>query len=87
MYDDTKGSLTNSPPVRTLAWEFDEPKYAPVHDQFLVGSAILVTPVLKRGGKQVTGYLPKAGGPWRDWWTYKVSPGLSRRPEALAGRL
>lgn len=68
-----QASETGTPPVRPLGWEFDEEKYAPLHEQFLLGHAILVTPVLKRGGVQVTGYLPKTNGPWRDWWTYEVS--------------
>lgn len=65
--------LTLRPPVRPLSWEFDDAKYASVDQQFLLGDSILVTPCLKRGGKQVTGYFPAAGGPWRDWWTHEVS--------------
>lgn len=44
-----------------------------VEEQFLVGSDLLITPVMREGETKVTGYFPEAGGVWRDWYTHKVS--------------
>jgi alpha-glucosidase len=63
----------NRPPVRPLVFEFPEPQYAGVEEQFLVGPNLYITPVLKEGGKSVKGIFPKDGGAWRDWFTHKVS--------------
>ena len=59
--------------MRAMFLEFDERRFMEVNDQFLVGSALLVTPVLKEGEKSVTGYFPSSGGvTWRDWYTHRV---------------
>ena len=61
------------PPLRAMFLEFDERRFMGVDDQFLIGSALLVTPVLKEGEITVTGYFPSPGGvTWRDWYTHRV---------------
>jgi alpha-glucosidase (family GH31 glycosyl hydrolase) len=52
-----------------LFWEFpDDPHGYAIDDQFLLGHALLVAPVLKRGMQQRAVYLP-AGADWYDYWT------------------
>ncbi|KAI9437339.1 glycosyl hydrolases family 31-domain-containing protein [Lactarius indigo] len=50
----------------------------PVHRQFMVGSDILVTPVLTPNVSSVSGFLPGRGLViWRDWYTHAVMSGTS----------
>ncbi|KAJ7435017.1 glycosyl hydrolases family 31-domain-containing protein [Mycena galericulata] len=67
-------SLSGTPPVRALFWEFpDEPELYAVDRQFLVGSDILVTPVLTPNVSSVDGIFPGRGKTiWRDWYTHAV---------------
>lgn len=61
------------PPVRALFYEFDDPALYDHDSQFMVGSSLLVTPVLRPGETGVTGYFPSADGTtWVDWWTHKA---------------
>lgn len=56
---------------RPLAFEYPEdPKTAGIDKQFLVGPAVLITPVLKPNVKTLTGYFPE--GIWYDWNTQKA---------------
>lgn len=62
---------TGSTTMRALAWEFpDEPWLAAADRQFLLGGAILVTPVLEPGATSVAGVFPGAGAGtlWYDWY-------------------
>ncbi|KAI1314130.1 glycoside hydrolase family 31 protein [Xylaria venustula] len=62
---------TGSTTLRALAWEFpDEPWLADVDRQFLLGNAILVTPVLEQGATTVDGVFPGIGSGtvWYDWY-------------------
>ena len=65
-------STTGTPPVRALWYEFpNEPELFAVDRQWLVGSDILVTPVLEPGATTVDGIFPGRGNvTWRDWWTH-----------------
>ncbi|KAJ6607818.1 glycosyl hydrolases family 31-domain-containing protein [Mycena sp. CBHHK59/15] len=67
-------STSGTPPVRALFWEFpDEPELFAVDRQFLVGSDILVTPVLNPNVSSVDGIFPGRGKTvWRDWYTGAV---------------
>ncbi|KAJ7200405.1 glycoside hydrolase family 31 protein [Mycena pura] len=67
-------SRSGTPPVRALFWEFpDEPELFAVDRQFLVGSDILVTPVLTPNVSTVDGIFPGRGKTvWRDWYTHDV---------------
>ncbi|KAJ7064072.1 glycosyl hydrolases family 31-domain-containing protein [Mycena amicta] len=67
-------SLDGTPPVRALFWEFpEEPELFAVDRQFLVGSDILVTPVLTPNVSTVDGIFPGRGKTvWRDWYTHDV---------------
>lgn len=64
-----------SPILRPLFWEFpDDPHGYAVDDQFLLGPALLVAPILKRGQRQRAVYLP-AGSDWYEYQTQTKHPG------------
>ncbi|THU98206.1 hypothetical protein K435DRAFT_828477 [Dendrothele bispora CBS 962.96] len=67
-------STRGTPPVRPLFFEFpDEPELFGLDRQFLVGSDILVTPVLTPNVTSVEGILPGRGKViWRDFFTHQV---------------
>ncbi|KAF5346403.1 hypothetical protein D9758_012755 [Tetrapyrgos nigripes] len=67
-------STRGTPPVRALFFEFpNEPELFAVDRQFLVGSDILVTPVLEQNVTSVEGIFPGRGNViWRDFWTHEV---------------
>ncbi|THU98216.1 hypothetical protein K435DRAFT_721010 [Dendrothele bispora CBS 962.96] len=67
-------STRGTPPVRPLFFEFpDEPELFGVDRQFLVGSDILVTPVLTPNVTSVQGILPGRGQvTWRDLYTHQI---------------
>lgn len=57
--------------MRALMWEFpDEPWLLDADRQFMLGSAILVTPVLEEGATTVDGVFPGIGSGtvWYDWY-------------------
>ena len=75
------------PMVRHLMLHFaDDPNVADLQYQFMLGSEILVLPVLKKGAKTVRGYLPK--GLWQHFFTKKIteSVGEWRTFEAPLGQ-
>ncbi|EIW75810.1 glycoside hydrolase family 31 protein [Coniophora puteana RWD-64-598 SS2] len=57
---------------RALWYEFpNEPELFGVDGQYLIGSDILVTPVLEENATTVDGIFPGRGSvTWRDWWTH-----------------
>lgn len=56
------------PPLRPLWFEYpDDPQSALVDDQYLVGTDLLVAPVLQEGSTKRRVYFPK-GDDWVDWW-------------------
>ncbi|KAI1193145.1 glycoside hydrolase family 31 protein [Nemania serpens] len=62
---------TGSATMRALAWEFpNEPWLADADRQFMLGDAILVTPVLEEGATSVDGVFPGVGSgtTWYDWY-------------------
>lgn len=62
---------TGSTTMRALMWEFpDEPWLLDADRQFMLGSAILVTPVLEEGATTVDGVFPGIGSGtvWYDWY-------------------
>ncbi|RPD64745.1 hypothetical protein L227DRAFT_560555 [Lentinus tigrinus ALCF2SS1-6] len=67
-------STYGTPPVRALFFEFpNEPELFGIDRQFLIGSDILVTPVLKPNISTVDGIFPGRGSVvWRDWYTHQV---------------
>lgn len=73
---------TGSTALRALAWEFPhEPWLANADRQFLVGPAILVTPVLVQGATSVDGVFPGTGDGttvWYDWYNKTAVTGVSR---------
>ncbi|KXS96637.1 hypothetical protein AC578_6907 [Pseudocercospora eumusae] len=63
---------TGSTVMRALSWEFpNDPSLAAVDTQFMLGPAILITPVLGQGMTEVQGVFPgvKEGEVWYDWYT------------------
>lgn len=63
------------PPMRPLWWEFPEDKRVDaMDDQWMVGSSLLVAPVVKEGATERTVYLPGADA----WYDLFAPEGLSR---------
>ena len=61
--------------MRALPLEFSsDPGSRAVSDQFMFGSALLISPVTTEGAKQRPVYLP-AGNNWVDFWTGKSAKG------------
>ncbi|KAI2622431.1 glycoside hydrolase family 31 protein [Hypoxylon sp. NC1633] len=72
--------LTGSTTMRALAWEFpDEPWLANADRQFLLGSAIMVTPCLVQGATTVDGVFPGVGSGtvWYDWYSQTPVTGVA----------
>ncbi|KAK3956020.1 glycosyl hydrolases family 31-domain-containing protein [Pseudoneurospora amorphoporcata] len=70
----TQASLSGSTVMRALSWEFpQEPWLADADRQFMLGSAVMVTPCLVQGATTVDGVFPGVadGTVWYDWYTYK----------------
>ncbi|KAK3075089.1 hypothetical protein LTR53_001915 [Teratosphaeriaceae sp. CCFEE 6253] len=68
-------STTGSTVMRALAWEFpNDPTLAAIDNQFLLGPAILVTPVLGQGLTSASGVFPGIGQGevWYDWYTQEA---------------
>ncbi|KAF7314145.1 Glycoside hydrolase family 31 protein [Mycena chlorophos] len=67
-------STNGTPPMRALFWNFpNDPALYAVDRQFMVGSDILVTPVLTPNVSTVDGIFPGNGSVvWRDWYTHEV---------------
>lgn len=67
--------------MRALAWEFDdEPWLRGADRQFLLGPAVMVTPVLDQGADTVGGVFPGTGKGtvWYDWYNgSSVTDGLA----------
>ncbi|WWD21811.1 hypothetical protein CI109_106299 [Kwoniella shandongensis] len=70
----TEGTI----PIRPLFFEFDDPRLYNVDLQFMIGSALLVTPCMHEGATSVTGHFPTCDGTvWRDWYTHEVLTGIA----------
>lgn len=73
---------TGSTVMRALAWEFPtEPWLANADRQFLLGGAIMVTPVLVQGATSVDGVFPGTGDGvtvWYDWYNQSAVTGVAR---------
>jgi alpha-glucosidase len=84
---------TGSPIMRPMVWEQQhDPVAATCGDQFLIGSSLLVAPILHQGAVARSVYLP--GGTWFEYWTGRRHPGgrhvvaeapLSRMPIYVRG--
>ncbi|TFK33736.1 glycosyl hydrolases family 31-domain-containing protein [Crucibulum laeve] len=82
-------STHGTPPVRALFFEFpDEPELFDVDAQFLIGSDILVTPVLSPNVSTVDGIFPGRGKVvWRDWYTHEAVKASAGIPTTLSAPL
>lgn len=59
--------------TRPLVMDFrTDPAVYTIQDQFMFGSAIMVAPVVEPSAVSRMVYLPKAAGPWTDFWTGKT---------------
>ncbi len=60
---------TGEPVMRPLWYEFpnDKATYL-INDEYLIGSDVLIAPVIREGAETRGIYLPK-GAEWVDWWT------------------
>jgi len=64
-----------TPVLRSLIWEWpNENSFLNNDKQFLLGSSILVTPVLTQGATSVDATIPP--GIWYDWYDYKAIKGM-----------
>ena len=65
---------TGAPIMRALAWHFPgDPVAVSAGDQFLLGSSLLVAPVLRQGATARSVYLP--AGNWFDFWSGQIHYG------------
>lgn len=66
-----ESAQTGSPIIRPMWWLAPHDEYALASDdQFLLGSDVLVAPVVKPGARSRDIYFPP--GKWRDYWTRQV---------------
>ena len=79
---------TGAPFMRALFMDFpNDPKVATIGDQYMLGPAFLVAPVVDQGATSREVYLP-AGSDWYDWWTdRKHAGGQTIRAEAPIDRM
>ncbi|KAI9702171.1 MAG: hypothetical protein M1820_006253 [Bogoriella megaspora] len=85
---------TGSTVMRALAWEFpNEPYLASADRQFLLGPALMVTPVLEPQATTVNGVFPgtKDGTIWYDWYNQTAietpAPGANVTIDAPLGHI
>ncbi|MFT3843083.1 MAG: glycoside hydrolase family 31 protein [Myxococcaceae bacterium] len=86
-----QSSQTGAPIARSMSFAFgDDPRFAKTDDQFMLGDALLVAPVLEDGVRERKVLLPK--GVWFDFETgeahqgeAKVKANLSQCPVFLRG--
>jgi alpha-glucosidase len=84
---------TGSTVLRALAWEFpDDPTLASADRQFLLGSSLMITPVLTQGAVTVDGVFPGVGNGdiWYDWYNQSAvnaGPGENITIEAPLGHI
>jgi alpha-glucosidase len=64
-----------SPVIAPLFHLFPDPECRREWDAFLLGSDVLVAPVVAASGRKVTVYLPEVEGGWHDYWDGEVHPG------------
>lgn len=70
--------------MRALAWEFpNEPSLAAADRQFMLGTSLLITPVLTEGADSVKGVFPgtATSTKWYDWYNQSAITGTA----ALSG--
>ncbi|EJU04814.1 hypothetical protein DACRYDRAFT_20425 [Dacryopinax primogenitus] len=74
-----QASITGTPAMRAVFWEFPSPEQMLNDRQFMVGPSLLVTPVLEPNVTEVKGTFP-GEGPWRDLFTHaplNVTPNVN----------
>ena len=79
---------TGAPVMRPLWYEFPNDKLTYlVNDQYMIGSDVLVAPVVREGMRTRGIYLP-VGAEWIDWWTgEKLESGKTHYLQAPLDRL
>lgn len=67
---------TGIPVMRPLVLEYEkDANVREINDEFMIGSAMLVAPVVEQGGRHRMIYLPEGG--WIDFWTGEYREGNS----------
>jgi len=69
-----ESSTKGYPMMRTMFFEFDDPKCFEFEDQYMLGSDLLVAPIFEANPRERKVYLP-AGTQWVDIWSKKVFQG------------
>lgn len=88
-----QASTQGSTVMRALAWEFpNEPILANADRQFMLGSSLMITPVLVQGATSVQGVFPGVGKGevWYDWYSQTsvvAKPGENVTIEAPLGHI
>ena len=79
---------TGAPVMRPLWFEFPDDKSTYlINDQYMVGSDVMVAPVVKDGMRTRGIYLPASEG-WIDWWTgEQLESGKTHYPKTPLDRL
>ncbi|KAK4551864.1 hypothetical protein LTR86_010860 [Recurvomyces mirabilis] len=83
-------STTGSTVMRALAWEFpNDPALAAIDNQFMLGSSLLITPVLGQGLTEIQGVFPgvKDGEIWYDWYTQAAVEAQAGENKTIAAPL
>jgi alpha-glucosidase len=81
---------TGSTTMRALAWEFpNDPSLASADRQFLLGSSLMVIPVLAQGATTVDGVFPGSGQGevWYDWYNQSALAAAPGRNLTIAAPL
>ncbi len=69
-----ESTLTGAPAMRPLLYHHqDDQQVYHINDQFLLGEAVLICPVLRPGATHRQVYLP--AGAWHDFWSGEVHEG------------
>ncbi|WVR04138.1 hypothetical protein IAU60_001137 [Kwoniella sp. DSM 27419] len=66
-----EASQWGTPVIQPLFHQFPSTSYLGIDSQFLIGSDVLITPVLQPNESTVSGLFPSSNGTfWIDWWTH-----------------
>ena len=84
---------TGSTVMRALSWEYpNDPTLANIDNQFLLGSSLMIVPVLGQGLTEAKGVFPGVaqGEVWYDWYTQAAvdaQPGVNKTIPAPLGHI
>ena len=70
-----ESKVSGAPMVRPLFMHYDEEECYTIKDEYLLGSDMLVAPILEKGSRERKVFLPE--GMWKDYWSDTVYEGGS----------